>query len=179
MARMDRVSWVLMTTLALSAVRTVQGEGLPSAAVHSPYPPYTTPQSPPWPGAAGSLPVVASTPPGAPVPDGTSAFGRGGAEGAGASPTTPNTPATPGAATPDSSAGGGAFNDAAAAFGSSASLSSGLGGRLGAPQGALNMIGDLGPILTARQTTIPTPPTRPQPFPAPTFPRPPSPRLVT
>jgi hypothetical protein len=41
------------------------------------------------------------------------------------------------------------------------------------------MIGDLGPLLRARQVTAPSPPSTPQPFPPPGLPAPPSPRRAS
>src|SRR5205807_1115909 len=60
-----------------------------------------------------------------------------------------------------------ALTEAANAGAPSTALSSGLGGGLGAPQGALNMFGDLSPFsrpaLSARQSTGFEPPLPPEP----------------
>jgi hypothetical protein len=68
---------------------------------------------------------------------------------------------------------------AAEAFGAAAGAAGpGLGGGLGGAGNLFPMIGDLGPLLTVRQTTT-APPSLPQPFPPPRFPAPPSPRLAS
>ncbi len=152
--------------------------------------------APPPPGPqrlSGIHPQPQAAPTGAAAPSGRAAPGmppagaRGGAgpspaPGPGVAGTAPTAvPEAPGMV-PSPGPGGGSLAEAAGLFGPGAAGGptapgvSGLGGERGLPQGALTMIGDLGPGLRFLPTSsISASVTVPQPFPPPTPPRPPSP----
>jgi hypothetical protein len=166
MLNSGRLPRFLLVVVAMGTSQAAYGQAGASPPSASPPPPYPS----------GSPQAVPLPPPETPAPTGASTLGTGGGTPApGTSPYAPGGgaagPATPGA---------GAAVDSAMGMGATApAVASGLGGGLNAPQGALNMIGDLGPVLTPSQTTIPPTPGRPQPFPPPKFPTPPKPSALS